>query len=78
MRFHHWDTIYDFQLNKKICKGDFIDVLPLLPSHKDFMIKLDKKGDEKQKEDRRKPIPTSFHNWQKLITFFFAFWLRST
>lgn len=47
-------------VKEKIRKGEFIDILSLLPLHKDFMVRTDRRGDE---EDRRRPIPQSFNNW---------------
>lgn len=50
-------------VKETVWKGELVDVLSLLPSHKEFVGKEDKKGDEKMEDDRRRPVPRSFHNW---------------
>lgn len=50
-------------IKEKICKGEFIDILSLLPFQEDFAVKSDRRGEEKSEEDRRRSIPRSFHNW---------------
>lgn len=47
---------------EKIWRGDYIDLLSLLPSSKDFIYKSDKKED-KMKEERMRPVTKSFNNW---------------
>lgn len=42
--------------------GDFIDLLSLLPSSKDFLFKNDKK-DDRSDDDRRRPVTRNFNNW---------------
>ncbi|OCT57116.1 hypothetical protein XELAEV_18003994mg [Xenopus laevis] len=44
----------------KIVRGDYIDLLSLLPSSKEFL-KNDKRGDNE--EDRRRPVARTFSNW---------------
>lgn len=42
----------------KIWRGEFLDILSLLPSAKEFLIK-----DKKEEDDRRRPVARSFNNW---------------
>lgn len=56
-------------LKEKIWKGEFIDILSLLPSSKEFL-KLDKKSEEKADEDRRRPVARSFSNWLQAFCIF--------
>lgn len=50
-------------MKEKIWRWEFKDVLSCLPSHKKFVIKADRKGEEKLEDDRHRPVPRSFHNW---------------
>lgn len=38
-------------------------MLSLLPSHKDFTGKSERRGEDKSEDDRCRPIPRSYHNW---------------
>lgn len=49
-------------VKEKIWKGEFVDILSLLPLHKDFMAITEKK-EEWSEGGRRRPIPRSFNNW---------------
>lgn len=49
-------------VKEKIWKGEFLDMLSLLPSSKEFLTKSDRKAEEKGDEDRRRPIARSFNN----------------
>lgn len=49
-------------VKEKIWKGEFIDILLLLPFHKDFAVKSARRG-KKSEEGRRRTIPRSFHSW---------------
>lgn len=55
-------------VKEKIWWGDFVEVLSLLPTAKEFNLKSDKKGE--QEEDRRRTVPRSFNNW---LQAFFVF-----
>lgn len=48
---------------EKIWQGEFIDILSLLPFYKDFAFKSDRRGEDKQEEDRRRQVLQSFQNW---------------
>ncbi|OCT67472.1 hypothetical protein XELAEV_18038770mg [Xenopus laevis] len=47
-------------VREKIVRGDYIDLLSLLPSSKEFL-KNEKRGDNE--EDRRRPVARTFSNW---------------
>lgn len=49
-------------IKEKIWKGDFIDLLSLLPNSKNFANKNDKRSDDGA-ENRRRPVTRSFYNW---------------
>lgn len=49
-------------VKKKIWKNEYIDLISLLPSAKEFNFKNDKK-DSKSEEERRRPVTKSFKNW---------------
>lgn len=55
-------------VKEKIWAGDFVDMLSLLSASKDFIFKMEKKGEDRQEENRRRPIARLFNNW--LQTFF--------
>lgn len=55
-------------VKEKIWRGDFTDILSLLPLQKDFMGKLGK--NDKQEDERRRPIPRSFNNWLQAFCIF--------
>lgn len=50
-------------LKEKIWKGEFVEVLSLLPSAKDVNFRSGGKSDNRLDEDRRMPITRSFFNW---------------
>lgn len=50
-------------------KGEFVDVLSLLPMTKEFILQPDKKGEDRLEEDRCRPIPHSF-NWLQAFCLF--------
>lgn len=57
-------------VKEKIWRGDFIDILSLLPSSKEFLLKSDKRIDDRSEEDRRRAIPRTFQNWLQAFCIF--------
>lgn len=49
-------------VKEKIWKGDYVDILSLLPSSKEFLPKLDKKAMDRSEEERSRAIPRTFQN----------------
>lgn len=58
-------------IKEKIWRGDFIDVLSLLPSVKEFTIESEKKAGHKTDDKRCRPIPRAFLNCCRVFAFFF-------
>lgn len=54
-------------MKEKIWRCEFLDLLSLLPSVKDFVSK-----DKKEDEDRRRPVTRSFNNWLQAFCIFSA------
>lgn len=54
---------------EKIWKGEFLDLLSLLPSAKEFVHKYSGR-EEKSEEDRRRPVNKSFNNWLQAFCIF--------
>ncbi|XP_077306286.1 uncharacterized protein LOC143925697 [Lithobates pipiens] len=57
-------------VKEKIWRGEFVDLLSLLPSSKEFLSKLDKKSEERSEEDRRRAVPRTFQNWLQAFCIF--------
>ncbi|OCT70393.1 hypothetical protein XELAEV_18037311mg [Xenopus laevis] len=57
-------------IKEKICRGEYIYLLSLLPASKEFLAKSDKRVEDKTDEDRRRPIPRSFNNWLQAFCIF--------
>lgn len=58
-------------VKEKIWKGEFLDLLSLLPIAKDFIIKTDKRYEDGAVDSRR-PISRSFFNWLQAFCIFSA------
>lgn len=58
-------------VKEKIWKGEFLDLLSLLPIAKDFIIKMDRRSEDSA-EDRRRPVARSFFNWLQAFCIFSA------
>ncbi|OCT94608.1 hypothetical protein XELAEV_18012290mg [Xenopus laevis] len=56
-------------VREKIIKGDYVDLLSLLPSAKEFL-KSDHKGDTEE-EERRRPVARTFTNWLQDFCIYF-------
>ncbi|OCT76197.1 hypothetical protein XELAEV_18031392mg [Xenopus laevis] len=51
-------------VKEKIIRGEYVDLLSLLPSAKEFL-QTEKKGDSE--EDRRRPVARTFTNWLQVF-----------
>lgn len=58
------------QVKDKIWKGQFIDILSLIPSAKLFINRPDQKLEDKPEEERSRPVARSFHNWLQSFTIY--------
>ena len=65
-----------FHLSKavkdKIWKGEFLDLLSLLPASKEFLAKSEKQSGDRTEEDRRRAIPKTFQNWLQAFCIYAA------
>lgn len=52
-------------------KGEFVNLLSLFPSAKEFLSRAHRKPHERS-EDRRKPVPRTFNTWLQ------AYWIFSS
>lgn len=59
-------------IKEKIWKGEFLDLLSLLPVSKEFLSKLDKRSDDNMEDARRRPVSRSFFNWLQAFCIFSA------
>ena len=59
-------------VKEKIWRGEFIDLLSLLPSSKEFLSKADKPAGDRSEEDRRRAVPRTSQNWLQAFCIYAA------
>lgn len=67
-------------VKQKIWNGEYVDLLTLLPSSKEFTYKI-VKGDEKNDDDKRKKCSKSIYNWLQaffIFSYFLALFMKSS
>lgn len=59
-------------VKEKIWRGEYLDILSLLPASKEFLAKSDRQSSERTEEDRRRAVPKTFQNWLQAFCIYSA------